>query len=555
MGEDLLSGMRGQGGLDILAGGVLDVTGIWPEAVAAKALDLGGHYVIAARNLHVAIELTEQASLRRSLVYLRDGNLHLFIRPGSYSLRHRFLLRPGVHGDVALTLTQLDLKAKLEFYTAKLAAILRRPPSQWLAVLGRLRKRSAGITGATLDTTAVAPADRPVTAKPPALDGWVLPRDEGVDFYSDIAAVMANVPATAKAVVADIDIRQAYGGLRPSLQGEFCPDRWAMASGDAILLTRPGVDRSALGTIAVHHLAMAIGRRERAPSVSALPVIAGGKDGHDAVSIIIPTKVHADLLRACIDSLALSPVTQEIVIVDNGATRPEMITLLRDLSLRPGVRVLHHDAPFNFSELCNLGARVARYPTLLFLNDDIEALDGDWLTAMLAYAARQDVGVVGARLLYPSRDLQHAGIATHLVPGPGHPWRGMPESQWRGHAVIDAPGEVDAVTAACLLIRRDLFQQVGGFDEETFAVTLNDVDLCLKVRARGLKVMYVPQATLLHKEGQSRDADDSASQAGRREREVAAFYRRHDIHAHQSLFCSVNIRRDSDSGALIPGLT
>lgn len=264
------------------------------------------------------------------------------------------------------------------------------------------------------------------------------------------------------------------------------------------------------------------------------------------VSIIIPTKERADLLRACIDSLdMIESVRFELIIVDNGATRPEMVDYLAALAARPHTHVLRRAGPFNFSWLCNEGARLATAPVLVFLNDDIEALDGKWLGAMLGYLARDDVGVVGARLLYPSGALQHAGIAANLVPGPGHPWLGLPRAQWEANPFVAASGEVDAVTAACLTIRKDLFDALGGFDEDTFAVTVNDVDLCLRARERGLKVVYAAEATLIHKEGQSRRRDDRPEERERRDRELAAFYRRHETFARTSCFYPTWLRRDT----------
>lgn len=268
-----------------------------------------------------------------------------------------------------------------------------------------------------------------------------------------------------------------------------------------------------------------------------------------AVSIIIPTKERFDLLKACIDSLGLiEGAVHEVIIVDNGATSLQMMDYLVSLAQRDTVRVLRRDIPFNFSQLCNDGARLARHPLLLFLNDDIEALDGDWLSAMQGFAAREDVGVVGARLLYPSGSLQHGGIASHLVPGPGHPWRGAPREIWEQHPLLAQAGEVDAVTGACLMIRHDLFDAVGGFDEKKFAVTLNDVDLCLRVREHGLKVVYAPQATLLHKEGQTRRADDRPEESVRYTRELAAYFRRHESAARTSVFYPPHARRDTDTG-------
>lgn len=320
------------------------------------------------------------------------------------------------------------------------------------------------------------------------------------------------------------------------------PSAWPEALGRLLRRAPQGVTGARLGPAT----------SAEPPPIPPRPAIEPARVPDDAaVSIIIPTKTRADLLVACLASLDLSPVRREVIIVDNGATASDMLDLLQRLAERPDTRVIRHDAPFNFSQLCNLGAQAARCDTLLFLNDDIEALDAEWLLAMLGFAACPDVGVVGARLLYPSRDLQHAGVATNLVPGPGHPWRGLPETAWRDHPLIAAAGEVDAVTGACLMIGKALFDELGGFDEDVFAVSLNDVDLCLKARARGLKVIYAPQATLLHKEGQSRRRDDDPAEQARRTRELALFFDRYPHAARHSVFYPAWLRRDTDSGASI----
>ncbi|ESQ88879.1 hypothetical protein ABAC460_13950 [Asticcacaulis sp. AC460] len=270
------------------------------------------------------------------------------------------------------------------------------------------------------------------------------------------------------------------------------------------------------------------------------------------VSIVIPTKIRAEMLRACVDSLALNKTVEtEIIIVDNGADDEAMLALLAELSQRPDVKLIRDEGGFNFSRLCNEGAAQAQHPLLLFLNDDVEALDGDWLAAMRGYATRPDVGAVGARLLYADRTLQHAGVASNLVPGPGHPWRGVAPQVWQVHPYLARPGEVDAVTGACLMIRRDVFEAVGSFDAEAFAVTLNDVDLCLRVRERGLKIVYAPEATLLHKEGQSRRRDDDPAERERRQAELRAYVARHPEAARTSVFYPATLRRDTDQALAI----
>ncbi len=271
-----------------------------------------------------------------------------------------------------------------------------------------------------------------------------------------------------------------------------------------------------------------------------------------AVSIVIPTKAHVELLRACIASLSLiDDVALDIIVIDNGATAPDMLAYLGGLAERPDVRVARHDIPFNFSRLCNLGAAMARHPVLCFLNDDIEACDGTWLSTMLGYLARPDTGVVGARLLYPSGDLQHAGIATNLVPGPGHPWLGLAPDRAATNPFVTTSGEVDAVTAACLIVRKDVFGAVGGFDETDFAITINDVDLCLRIREEGLKIVYAADAVLIHKEGQTRAADDRPDQIARRRAELRNYFLRHPQVARLSVFYPPQLRRDTDRGGLV----
>ncbi len=266
-----------------------------------------------------------------------------------------------------------------------------------------------------------------------------------------------------------------------------------------------------------------------------------------AVSIIIPTKTRYDLLESCLKSLEMiEGVSYEIIIIDNGATHPEMLALLSRASLKPHVRVYRHDIPFNFSKLCNLGAAEAAYPILLFLNDDVEALDGTWLAAMCGHVLRPDVGVVGARLLYPSGDLQHAGIAVNMVPAPGHPWRHSSEIVWRSHPYLSTAREVDAVTGACLMITKSFFVTLGGFDLDRFAVTLNDVDLCLRASIKGKINIYEPCATLIHKELQTRVSDDSNIELVRHSIEVMLFNDKFKTSLYKFKTLPLFLKRDSE---------
>ncbi|HTO99095.1 MAG TPA: glycosyltransferase, partial [Myxococcales bacterium] len=186
---------------------------------------------------------------------------------------------------------------------------------------------------------------------------------------------------------------------------------------------------------------------------------------------------------------------------------PETLDYLASLERRRVARVLRFDAPFNFSALNNFAAAQATGAVLGLLNNDIEALEEGWLEEMVSQAMRPDIGAVGARLLYPDRTVQHAGVVVGIGGVASHPHK---------RARSDDPGyagraqlvqDVSAVTAACLLVRSETFHRVGGFDE-AFPVAFNDVDFCLRVRQLGLRNLWTPFATLIHHESKSRGSDE-----------------------------------------------
>ena len=234
------------------------------------------------------------------------------------------------------------------------------------------------------------------------------------------------------------------------------------------------------------------------------------------VTVIVLTKDRPGLLSACVRGVLerTDYGAVELLTVDNGSMDPEARSLLASLEQRKGVRVLRRPGPFNFAALNNAAAGEARGDILLLLNNDVEVLQPGWLGEMVSYAARADVGAVGARLLYPNGTVQHAGILLGPEGTATHVGRG---------AAADDPGylgqlartrDLSAVTGACLAIRSSVWQAVGGMDER-LAVTWNDVDLCLRVRSAGLRVVWTPHATLLHREAATRglEADDPARAA------------------------------------------
>lgn len=223
-------------------------------------------------------------------------------------------------------------------------------------------------------------------------------------------------------------------------------------------------------------------------------------------SIVIPFRDEPRLLRTCVDSIVDTTSRHtgvELLLIDNGSTDPETFTLLERLAENPDVTIVADPRPFNWAALNNAGARRARGEMLLFLNNDIEAHQGGWLSALCAQALRPDVAVAGARLLYPDRHLQHCGLVVGLTGAAGHVLGGLAEEEPGYLHMATAARECAAVTGACLATRREIFDRLGGFDE-TLGVDLNDVDYCLRAAADDLRTMYEPAAELIHHESPSR---------------------------------------------------
>jgi O-antigen biosynthesis protein len=224
-----------------------------------------------------------------------------------------------------------------------------------------------------------------------------------------------------------------------------------------------------------------------------------------SVSILVPFRDEPQLLRVCVDSVTATTggCDIEFVLIDNGSSDPETLTLVERLSSRSDVRVLRDPRPFNWAALNNAGARLARGELLLFLNNDIEAQRPGWLGALCAHAVRADVAAVGARLLYPDRRLQHCGIVVGMTGAAGHPLLGLAEDDPGYMGLATETRECSAVTGACLVTRREVFEQLEGFDE-TLGVDLNDVDYCLRAMTDGYRTLYEPRAELIHHESPSR---------------------------------------------------
>jgi GT2 family glycosyltransferase len=234
------------------------------------------------------------------------------------------------------------------------------------------------------------------------------------------------------------------------------------------------------------------------------------------VTIVIPTRDRVDLLSRCLGSITARSTypSYDVVIVDNGSAEQETCAYFERLrSSDARVSILRIDEPFNFSRLNNQAAAGARGDVLCFLNNDTEVISADWLEELVSLACQSHVGAVGAMLYYPNNLIQHAGVILGLGGVASHAFKGLGRTTGGDHARAALTQAMSAVTAACLVVRKGVFIDAGGFDEE-LAIAYNDVDLCLRLRQRGLTNVWTPFAELYHHESVSRGDDVSSGRPG-----------------------------------------
>ncbi len=243
------------------------------------------------------------------------------------------------------------------------------------------------------------------------------------------------------------------------------------------------------------------------------------------VSVIIPNKDHTADLDLCIRTILTKCTYRnlEFIVVENNSTSPETFAYYEKIRKEfPQVRVVRWEKGFNFSAINNFGVQYAKGEYLLFLNNDIEPIAENFIEEMLGFCQRDDVGAVGARLLYQDGTIQHAGVVIGFGGIAGHTFIGLHEAENSYFHRAMCAQDYSAVTAACMMSRRDVFEAVGGFSEE-LAVAFNDIDYCMKVRALGKLVVYAPYAKLYHYESKSRGLEDTPEKVARFNREVARF--------------------------------
>lgn len=369
------------------------------------------------------------------------------------------------------------------------------------------------------------------------LGDYINLRPEWAAIYTDEDVIDADGDRHSPRFKPDFNLDLLRSGYYP---GSFCVIRKTAVIHDGPIFRNPGAENYDLllraldtaGEVSIGHIADVL---VHAPE-AALPVDEGAElsaliahlqrnqiDGdvlggylpstyrihyrhpqNPRVSVIIPNKDKPEFLVPCVESLLQKTdyPDYEVLIVDNQSSDPDLFTYYNQLLAYwpERVRIIDYPHPFNYSAICNQAAEQATGSYLLFLNNDTQILHPEWLSRMMAHAQRPDVGIVGARLVYPeSGRIQHAGVIVGLD--------GVADHHFIGQLELDEPGylnralleqDYSAVTGACQLIRKDLYVSVGGQDQVDLTVSYNDIDLCLKVVSRGLRVVWTPFATLVH---------------------------------------------------------
>lgn len=280
---------------------------------------------------------------------------------------------------------------------------------------------------------------------------------------------------------------------------------------------------------AVHdHMRDYYGIEVEVESTRAFPTIFQIKypiNGEPLISIVIPNKDHVEDLRRCITSIEKKSTWKnyEIVVVENNSVEQSIRDYYKELGSDPKVKIVTYEGGFNYSRINNVGVKETKGEYLLFLNNDTEVISPDWMEQLLMYAQRKDVGAVGAKLYYADNTIQHAGVVIGLGAhrSAGHTHYKMPREHLGYMGRLCYAQDVTAVTGACLMVKKSIYEEVDGLDE-SFTISLNDVDLCLKIREKGYLNIFTPFAELYHYESKTRGMEEG-EKLRRYERECAHF--------------------------------
>lgn len=305
-------------------------------------------------------------------------------------------------------------------------------------------------------------------------------------------------------------------------------------------------------------LAVEVALQRRGEAVSVRPAAAGVDvrfevPGDERVCVIIPTRDRADLLRPCIASVFERTTygAFEMIVVDNGSRESETRDLLAYWQGREPsrFRVIRDPSPFNYSRLNNTAVRATDAPYVLLLNNDTEVIAPEWMEAMLGQARRERIGAVGALLLYGDGTVQHAGVVLGILGLAGHVHRFLPGDALGYHGALQLDTNYLAVTGACLMVAKSVYEEVGGLDEG-MAVSFNDIDFCLKLHRAGYRNVFVPRARLYHYESKSRGEDDTPAKVARAMEEAGTIRSRWPRWATRDPYYNPNLTTDAEDFGL-----
>jgi GT2 family glycosyltransferase len=241
--------------------------------------------------------------------------------------------------------------------------------------------------------------------------------------------------------------------------------------------------------------------------------------------MIIPNKDNRQVLARCLQSVASNHYPNyEVLVVENNSTDPRTFQYYEQAARRDSrIRIVRWEGPFNYSAINNFAVARSQGEMILLLNNDVEAINRDWVERLLEHALRPEVGAVGAKFYYPDDTVQHGGVILGLQGLAGHAHLQVPRSSTGYFGRLVAIQNLSAVTAACLMMRRHVFDEIGGFDER-LTVQFNDVDLCVKIITCGYRILWTPFAELYHRESHTRGKDDTPEKAARSSSEVQLFF-------------------------------
>jgi len=271
------------------------------------------------------------------------------------------------------------------------------------------------------------------------------------------------------------------------------------------------------------------------------------------VSIIIPTKDRFDLLSRCVETLLdLTDYNNfEILILDHNSNEQKLLDYFTKINKVAQIRILKMGGEFNFSRINNLGVKEAKGEILLFLNNDIEITNSSWLSEMVSQVLRKEIGCVGAKLLYPNDTVQHGGVIIGLGGVAGHSHKHFHKNHPGYKHRLQLVQNFSAVTAACLAVRKKIFDEVGGFNENDLKVAFNDVDLCLKVVEKGYRNLWTPHAVLIHHESASRGKDTVPEKIERFKKEISYMKKRWKHRLKDDPSFNKNFNKDREDFSLV----